>query len=268
MISSTLVKPGTRVDLSRHDPEARGGFVKNSPEVRDKMAADLESICELQGRLYAEGKQALLIVLQGLDTAGKDGTISHVMSGVNPQGCTVAAFKVPTPQEATHDFLWRVHARVPARSQIAVFNRSHYEDVLAARVHGIVPPAVWRKRYRQINDFELLLSETGTRILKLYLHISKDEQKRRLEERLQDPKKQWKFSPADLPERARWDDYMKAYEDLLSRCSTEVAPWHIVPANHKWYRNLVVADLVAQTLRSMKPKWPAPRPELAQLKVE
>jgi PPK2 family polyphosphate:nucleotide phosphotransferase len=267
MSYSALIAPGSKVKLSKYDPNYHGKYTKGSPEVPKKLATDLGQMCQLQEKLYAEGRQGLLIVLQGMDGAGKDGTISHVMSGLNPQACDVTPFKVPTPEELAHDFLWRIHKWTPARGHIMIFNRSHYEDVLAPRVHGLVPPAVWRKRYAQINDFEAMLAANGTRILKFFLHISNEEQKRRLEARVDDPTKQWKISPEDLPERKFWDQYQAAYEDLLTRCSTKVAPWHLIPSNYKWYRNLAVAGIVAATLREMHPKWPPPQVDLSQVKI-
>jgi PPK2 family polyphosphate:nucleotide phosphotransferase len=267
MPHSTLIKPGAKVRLADYDPDEHGSLTKRNPEVAAKLAADLETLCSLQERLYAESRQALLIVLQGLDGAGKDGTVSHVMSGLNPQACDVTPFKVPTADELAHDFLWRVHQHTPAHGHIMVFNRSHYEDVLVARVHKLVPASVWKKRYAQINDFERLLTDSGTRIVKFCLYISKDEQKRRLDERIADPTKQWKISANDFPERALWDDYIAAYEDALSRCSTPHAPWHLIPANHKWYRNLLVAGIIADTLRDMNPQWPPPSVDLSKIKV-
>jgi PPK2 family polyphosphate:nucleotide phosphotransferase len=254
------VKPGSKVELKQHDPGYDNGYTKGSPEVEEKLARDLDRICEWQEKLYAESKQALLIVLQGMDASGKDGTISHVMRGLNPQGCAVASFKVPTPQELAHDFLWRIHQKTPARGQIAVFNRSHYEDVLAVRVRKLVPQAVWKARYDQINDFESMLTQNGTRIVKLFLHISREEQKKRLQKRLEDPKKHWKYSPVDDQDSRLWNRYVTAYEEALSRCSMEAAPWYVIPADRKWYRNLAVAEIVEQTLAEMKPQWPQ-RPE-------
>lgn len=267
MAQRTLVKPGTRVRLADHDPDYHDEYAKRNPEVEAKLEADLEAMAELQERLYAEGEQALLIVLQGMDTSGKDGTIRHVMRGLNPQSCRVATFKVPTEEELAHDFLWRIHRHAPAKGQIAVFNRSHYEDVLAVRVRGLAPEEVWRARYEHINNFERLLTDSGTRIVKLFLHISRQEQKDRLERRLADPQKRWKFRPGDLDDRDRWDDYVRAYEDALCQCSTAYAPWHIIPANRKWYRNLVVADLIAATLRDMDPQWPDPDLDPATIKI-
>ncbi|MCA9079124.1 MAG: polyphosphate kinase 2 family protein [Planctomycetaceae bacterium] len=225
-------------------------------------------LIEWQPKLYAEGKQKLLIVFQAMDAGGKDGTTRKVFRGVNPQGVRVTSFKAPTPLELAHDYLWRVHQQVPAAGMIGVFNRSHYEDVLVVRVDEIVPEAVWQERYEQINQFEQLLASTGTRILKFYLHISKQEQKEQFEERLEDPEKHWKFSHADLDKRAQWDDYMLAYEDALNRCTTQWAPWYVIPADSKWYRNLAVMRVIVDTLREMNPQFPAPEPGLDQVVVE
>ncbi len=264
----TKVTPGEKVRLDKIDPDFHEGLSKKDDVVEQRIDAARDEMRNLQERLYAECGQSLLIVLQALDTGGKDGTIKHVMRGLNPAGVKVHGFKAPTPQELAHDFLWRVHPHVPAKGQIAVFNRSHYEDVLVVRVHGLAPEDVWRRRYHQINEFERLLAETGTRILKLYLHISKDEQKERLQARLDNPDKHWKFAPADLKERARWDDYTGAFEEALTRCSTEYAPWHIIPANRKWFRNMIVAELVAGTLREMDPQFPEPDFDPAEIVVK
>ncbi len=253
----TRVRPGARVDLSAIDPDFHEDLPKRAPEVKQRTNTARERMRDLQERLYAEGKQSLLIVLQALDTGGKDGTIAHVMRGMNPAGCRVASFKTPTPEELAHDFLWRIHRQTPRRGEIVVFNRSHYEDVLVVRVHGLVPEEVWRRRYQQINEFERLLSASDTRVLKFFLYISKDEQKARLQARLDDPEKHWKFRPADLAERRRWDEYIAAYEDALSECSPPIAPWHIIPANRKWYRNMIVAEIIAETLAEMNPQFPA-----------
>lgn len=264
-----MVTPGQRVSLADVDPAYHGKYPsKNDPEVQEKLQADLQAMAALQERLYAEGEQALLIILQGMDTAGKDGTIRHVMAALNPLSCYVVSFKVPTSDELAHDFLWRVHKHTPPKGYIAVFNRSHYEDVLVVRVKGLVPEEVWRRRYEHINAFEKLLTDGGTRILKFFLHISKNEQERRLEERLADPTKQWKFNPEDLRERQRWGEYMTAYEDALTFCSTPWAPWFVVPADHKWYRNLVVADVIARTLRDMNPQYPPPRVDFSSVRIE
>jgi len=267
MAQPTLVQPGTKVKLSDYDPDYHEGYQKNDPEVKERRDRARKSMYELQERLFAEKQQALLIVLQAMDTGGKDGTIRHVMRGLNPAGCCVSSFKVPTPEEAAHDFLWRVHARVPAKGQIGVFNRSHYEDVLVVRVRKIVPEQVWRRRYQQINEFERLLVETGTRILKLFLYISRQEQKKRLEARLADPTKHWKFCAGDLAERDLWDQYLEAYEAALTNSSTDAAPWHIVPAGRKWYRNMVVAELIAATLQDMDPQWPEPQVDISQVVI-
>ena len=268
MMKTMLVKPGSKVNLDDHNPDFHEGLDKDDPEVERRRDRALERTCELQEALFAEARQSLLIVLQAMDTGGKDGVINHVMRGLNPQGVHVRSFKVPTPEELAHDFLWRVHQRVPARGHITVFNRSHYEDVLVVRVHELVPENMWRKRYEQINEFEQLLAENGTRILKLFLHISKDEQKQRLQERLDDPSKHWKFSVGDLEERKLWDHYMRAYEDALTECSTETAPWHIVPANRKWYRNLVISELLAEVLAEMDPQLPKADFDPSQVVIE
>lgn len=254
------VKPDGKVDLSRIDAEDTAGLSKSDAQ---RLEADLEArLAELQERLYAESKQALLVVFQAMDAGGKDGAIRKVFDCVNPQGVRVASFKAPTPLELSHDFLWRIHQQVPPKGYIGIFNRSHYEDVLVVRVNELVPEPVWKARYDQINAFESLLHASGTRIVKFYLHISKDEQKQRFEARLQDPTKQWKFSTGDLPVRERWDDYMQAYEAALSRCSTADAPWYIVPANKKWFRDLLITQLIVETLEAMNPQFPDPEPGL------
>jgi PPK2 family polyphosphate:nucleotide phosphotransferase len=222
----------------------------------------------LQELLYAEHKHKLLVVLQARDAGGKDGTIRHVFEGVNPQGVKVAGFKVPTPIELDHDYLWRVHRRVPGKGEIVIFNRSHYEDVLVVRVHELVPPEVWGRRFAQINDFERLLAEEGTTILKFYLNIGPDEQKERLQARLDEPHKRWKFNPGDLKERKLWPDYTRAYEDVLSKTSTEWAPWTVVPANRKWYRNLVIATTIIETLEGLDMRYPEPAENLDQIVIE
>jgi PPK2 family polyphosphate:nucleotide phosphotransferase len=261
-----LVKPGSKPKLKDCDPDETFGWTKEKAEAEfTNHRAKLDALQEM---LYAEHKHALLIVLQALDGGGKDGTIRHVMSGVNPQGCKVTSFKVPTAEELGHDFLWRVHKAVPLKGDIGIFNRSHYEDALVVRVHKLVPKSVWPKRYDQINDFESMLAENGTKILKFYLHISKDEQKRRLEARLTDPTKAWKASPADFAERQYWDDYMAAYEDALSKCSAKHAPWYVIPANKKWFRNLAVSQIIVETLESMKLHCPKPQFDLSQIVIK
>ena len=254
------VKPGSTLTFTRHDADDTGDYRKtDSGKAKAKAAAAelIERLGALQERLYANGTRSLLIVLQGMDTSGKDGTIRHVMSGVNPQGCKVVSFKTPSAEELRHDFLWRVHQKAPARGEIGIFNRSHYEDVLITRVHGLVSDKVVKQRFNQIKEFEELLTENGTTILKFFLHISNAEQKARLEERIRDPEKRWKFNEGDLEERKLWQNYMAAFEDVLAATSTEHAPWYVVPANHKWYRNLVVAGRVVSALEEMKLKAPS-----------
>jgi PPK2 family polyphosphate:nucleotide phosphotransferase len=243
--------------LDSIDPDSLLGAPE--PDVaRERIRSNRDRLASLQEVLYAEGAQSLLLVLQAMDTGGKDSTIRQVMRGVNPQGCQVTSFKAPTAVERSHDFLWRVHARVPATGMIGIFNRSHYEDVLIARVKGLAQAAVIDRRYEEINRFESLLSASGTRIVKVMLHISPEYQKKRLLRRLERPDKHWKFNPADLEERARWDDYMEAYEIALNRCSTAKAPWYVIPAEHRWFRNLVLTDLLVDTLEDMNPTYPEP----------
>jgi PPK2 family polyphosphate:nucleotide phosphotransferase len=254
------VKPGERVYLHRID----SGSAEGAPGPGERVATEAElpslheELRQLQDRLWAESSRALLVVLQAMDAGGKDGTIKHVFEGVNPQATRVRSFKQPTPLELRHDFLWRVHREVPAAGEIGIFNRSHYEDVLTVRVHGLVPEHKWRERFDLINSFEETLRNGGTKTVKLYLHISKDEQRKRLEERLRQPDKRWKFRPADLEERARWDDYKLAYEDLLSRTSTAHAPWYVIPSDHKWYRNWAVSRILIDTLGALDPQYPKP----------
>jgi PPK2 family polyphosphate:nucleotide phosphotransferase len=244
---------GKKLKLSEVDPDGTGTVSREDAEQLTQPL--LAELAELQDLLYAAQETAVLIVLQGLDTAGKDGSIQHVMGVMNPQSCRVASFKVPTPLEAAHDFLWRIHAEAPGKGNVAIFNRSHYEDVLVVRVHDLVPEHVWRSRYEKINAFEKLLTDPGTVIIKFFLHISKDEQKERLLEREKDPTKAWKLSPADWKERELWDKYQEAYEDAINQCATPEAPWVVVPANHKWYRNLVLAQALAETLRPHRESW-------------
>jgi PPK2 family polyphosphate:nucleotide phosphotransferase len=236
------------------------------PELKKKTKALLERLTELQSRLYAESEQSLLVVLQGRDTCGKDGTIRRVFDAVNPQGCSVTSFKKPSERELSHDFLWRVHQAVPAKGMIAIFNRSHYEDVLIVRVRKLVTRAVWSKRYEQINEFERILSENGVTIVKFFLHVSKDEQKKRLLERLEDPDKHWKLNEGDLGERALWTSYTAAYRDALRKCSTRWAPWYVVPADKKKLRDYLVAQVVVETVRRMAPKYPKADGDVLKLK--
>ena len=242
-----------KVNLADYDPGYTGDL--SQEKAHSELGTLLPRLAELQELLYGAAKQSVLIVLQGLDTAGKDGTIKHVTASLNPQGCHVASFKEPTEEELSHDFLWRVHRQVPAHGIITIFNRSHYEDVLVARVHQLVPPSLWKGRYDEINQFEHLLARHGTMVLKFFLHISKDEQRKRLLAREEDPAKAWKLAVADWQDHARWDAYQSAYEDALGRCGTRRAPWYIVPANHKWYRNYVVAKRVVEQLAGYEHRW-------------
>jgi PPK2 family polyphosphate:nucleotide phosphotransferase len=266
MSQSFLVPPDTIISLGDYDPGYIGHYGRKA-EAKAGLKRNTERLQELQEVMWAEDKHALLIVLQAMDAGGKDGTIKHVMRGVNPQGCQVTSFKVPSKEELAHDYLWRIHKATPKRGYIGIFNRSHYEDVLVVRVHNLVPEAVWSKRYEQINHFEKLLADSGTKILKFFLHISKEEQKERFEARLADPAKNWKFSMGDVEERAYWDDYMRAFEDVLSKCSTPWAPWYIIPSNRKWYRNLVVSETIVETLESLDMRFPPPLPNADQIVV-
>ncbi len=259
-----IVKPGNKLRLSHRDPGET--FGKKRDEKGHQKT--LERLRELQHLLYADKRYSLLIILQALDAGGKDGTIRHVMSGVNPQGCEVVSFKAPSSEDLSHDFLWRIHRAVPSRGNIGIFNRSHYEDVLVVRVHELVPKEVWHKRYRQINEFEQMLSENGVTILKFFLHISKEEQKRRFEARMQDSSRTWKLSLPDFEERQHWDNYTEAYEEALHRCSTKWAPWYVIPADRKWFRNYLVADLVVRALDRMRLKYPAPSVDISSVVLE
>ncbi len=261
------IEPGTKVDLDKFDPSDTSGFEgKDSDEQKESEKLN-EELRALQEKLWAEHKHKVLVVLQGMDTAGKDGVIHRVFLGVNPQGVRVAHFGEPTQEELDHDFLWRIHKQTPGKGEIVIFNRSHYEGVLVERVHKLVPDNVWQRRYKEINDFEKLLADDGTTILKFYLHISKDEQKKRIQERLDDPTKEWKFSENDIPERKFWDDYMKAYQDALSQTSTEWAPWHLIPSNHKWYRDLVASRIIVKAMDKLDLHYPKREKELASVKI-
>jgi PPK2 family polyphosphate:nucleotide phosphotransferase len=261
------VRPGTRVKLKEIDPAFKDRH-ENHNAATEEIEGYQKRLRELQELLYAERRRSLLVCLQAMDTGGKDGTINHVMSAMNPQGCRVAAFRQPSAEEAAHDFLWRVHRVAPARGEIAIFNRSHYEDVLIVRVHHLVPEQVWSRRYERINAFEKGLVEHDTHLLKFYLHISKEEQLKRFKDRLDNPVKQWKISEADYKERSFWDDYMAAYEDALSRCSTEHAPWYVIPADHKWFRNLAVARIVVEHMEGLQMSYPKPTVDLKQIRSE
>lgn len=260
-----IPKPGSKIDLSAFDPGYDDGIERDKAE--KKTEKYLDRMADLQERLYAEGKQSLLVVLQAMDAGGKDGTIKKVFDRVNPLGLKIAAFKAPSAEELAHDFLWRVHRQTPPKGYIGIFNRSHYEDVLIVRVNKLVPEAVWKARYDHINAFERLLTGSGTRVLKFFLHISREEQKERFTERLTEPDKQWKFSMGDLPVREQWPDYMRAYEDAIGQCNTDYAPWHIVPADKKWYRNLVIARTIVETLEDMNPQYPQPEAGLDKVVI-
>lgn len=259
------VKPGSKVELDKIDA---GYTAKHDSHLHalPEIEAYSRTLREQQYLLYAEGKRSLLICLQGRDAAGKDGTINHVLSAMNPQGCTVTGFKVPSKEEASHDFLWRYHQHAPAKGQVAIFNRSHYEEVLVQRVHGMVPKSVWSKRYDRINDFEKMLHDNGTHILKFYLHIDADEQLRRFKQRIDDPARHWKISEADYGERPFWDDYTQAFEDALSHCSTHHAPWYVIPSNHKWFRNLVISRIVCEQLEALDMQFPEPSVDIEVIK--
>lgn len=250
------IKPGSAVRLEEWDSNDKGRYKGGKEDAREDLVRLSDELDKLQDLLFAGREHRLLVILQAMDTGGKDGTIRSVFNSVDPLGVRVASFKAPSAEERDHDYLWRIHRQTPGKGEIVIFNRSHYEDVLIARVEELVPKKVWKRRYDQINDFERMLAEEGTTILKFYLHISRDEQKLRLQERLDDPSKQWKFNPGDLGARARWDDYMRAYEDVLARTSTEHAPWYVVPANRKWFRNLFVAAAIIATLRGLKMAYP------------
>lgn len=259
------LKPGSRFRLSDFDPDPAGD-PGGKAAANEELASNTARLHALQERLYAEQRQALLIVLQAMDTAGKDGTIEHVCGCFNPQGVRVASFKAPTEQELAHDFLWRIHRQVPRSGMVGIFNRSHYEDVLVVRVHDLVPKAVWSKRYAQINDFEKTLADNGTHILKFYLHIDPEEQLERFKQRIDDPARHWKISEGDYAERPFWDAYTEAFQDAIGKCSTEHAPWFIIPSNHKWFRNLAISRIVAETLESLGMKFPEPTVDIAEIK--
>jgi PPK2 family polyphosphate:nucleotide phosphotransferase len=259
------VKPGSRVRLDRIDAAFTDKHEEQASALGE-IEVFTQRLRELQYLMYAEGRRSLLIILQAMDAGGKDGTINHVLGNMNPQGARVYGFKVPSAEEASHDFLWRIHQASPQRGQVAVFNRSHYEDVLVSRVHNLVPKKVWSKRYDLINAFEKNLVDNGTQILKLYLHISEAEQLRRFKQRLDDPARHWKISESDYKEREYWDDYTKAFEDSLSNCSTEHAPWFVIPANHKWFRNLAVSQIVVEALESLKMEFPNPTVDIREVR--
>ncbi len=259
-----LVKPGSKVDIKEWDPNDKSAFELDKSEAEDKLVDLSKKLDSLQDVLYAEHKHKILIILQAMDTGGKDGVIRSVFSRVDPQGIRVANFKTPTNTELDHDYLWRVHQQTPGKGEIVIFNRSHYEDVLVVRVHDLVPRKVWSKRFEHIRNFEKLLSDEGTKIFKFYLHIDPDEQRDRLIDRIEQPDKNWKFNPGDLKERELWNDYMKAYEAVLSKTSTTWAPWYIIPANRKWYRNLLISTILIEKLSKLDMKYPAPVENIEQ----
>ena len=262
------VRPKKKINLAEWDPNDTGEFQGNKQQARAEIKKLNHKLQELQEVLYADHRHKILVVLQGMDTSGKDGAIRHVFAGVNPQGVRVANFKEPTREELDHDFFWRVHKQVPARGELVIFNRSNYEEVVIARVQELVPQEVWKKRFGQINSFEKMLAENETTLLKFYLHIDKDEQKKRLQARLDDPNKHWKFSRGDLKDRELWPAYINAYEDVLNKTSMEAAPWFIVPANHKWYRDWVITKTLVETLDGLGMKYPEPAESLDDVVIE
>jgi PPK2 family polyphosphate:nucleotide phosphotransferase len=262
------VKLGDEIRLKHFDPGYHGKHESHQSALPE-IEQNLHKMAQLQYRMYAENKHSLLIVLQGLDAAGKDGVVRHVLTGMNPSGCVSVNFKEPTKEDLAHDFLWRVHPHVPAKGSVAIFNRSHYEDVLVVRVHQLVPEKVWSKRYKEINDFErLVVSENDTTILKFFLHISKEEQLDRFKKRLDDPDRQWKISDSDYKEREYWPDYIRAFEDVLTRTSTDYAPWFTIPSNHKWFRDLAISQIIVRQMEEMGMQLPKPTVNLAEIRRE
>ena len=262
-----IVAPGSKVRLHDIDPAFHGEHETHAAAFAD-LQKEVARLTHLQYVLYAEKKHAVLVVLQGIDAAGKDGTCWHVLTAMNPQGTTVTGFKQPSEEERAHDFLWRINRHTPALGQVTVFNRSHYEDVLVVRVHKLVPREVWSRRYTQINDFETRLVDHGTTIIKFFLYISPEEQLERFRQRLDDPHRQWKISDADYKERAYWDQYIAAYEDMLQKCSTSYAPWYVIPSNHKWFRNLAVSQIIADTLEDLGMRMPKPTVDLETIRQQ
>lgn len=261
------VTPGEMIRLDEI-PSDHEGTRHDKKSAYKQIDANVEVMADLARKLYAENRRSILLVLQGMDTAGKDGTIRSVMRGMNPTSCQVSSFKRPSEEELDHDFLWRVHQVVPRRGNIGIFNRSHYEDVLVVRVHSLVPESTWQKRYEMINQFERFLAETDTTVVKCFLHISKETQRERLQERVDNPEKHWKFNLGDIEERKKWEDYHRAYEAVLERCTTAVAPWHIVPSDRRWYRNLVVSNLLRETLERLNPRYPVSETDFRGLVIE
>ena len=267
IIKKLMVIEGKKINLQRLSPDYNFSIDEEKAEYVLKQNLK-KRMSELQYRFYAERKNGLLIVFQGIDTSGKDSTIRHVISAFNPQSCAVKAFKEPTTEDLSHDFLWRIHKRAPSRGEIVVFNRSHYEDIIQPRVHKTIHKSIWSQRYEHINAFERCLSDNSIKIIKFFLHISKEEQRKRLEERMNDPSKQWKASESDITERKFWNNYTVAYQDIINRCSNLWAPWYIIPANKKWFRNLVVALIIVDTLERMKPKFPKPTINLSEMTID
>jgi PPK2 family polyphosphate:nucleotide phosphotransferase len=267
VLDDLRVRPGSAPNLTKRDPGARVGAPDKKAGIV-RLAELVERLSVLHNRLYAEGSRSVLLVLQGMDAAGKDGTIRSVLTGVNPQGCRVSSFKVPSSTELAHDYLWRVHAVCPVRGEIGIFNRSHYEDIVAVRVRKLADDHVWRRRYQHIRAFEKLLTDEGTAVVKVFLHVSKEVQRARLQDRLDDPEKRWKFRAGDLDDRALWDGFTVAYEDALRETSTDWAPWYVVPADHNWSRNLAVAELLVATLEQLDPQLPQPEAGIEQLKID
>jgi PPK2 family polyphosphate:nucleotide phosphotransferase len=259
-----VVEPGAKVRLAKIDPSYDGKHESHATAM-PRIQKYVERMAKLQYLLYADGNQSLLVVLQALDAAGKDGVVQHLFTGMNPQGTSVFGFKQPSRSELAHDFLWRAHLPAPSRGQVVIYNRSHYEDVLVVRVHKLVPHSVWSKRYDLINDFERMLAQNGTRILKFYLHISPEEQLERFKQRLDDPSRHWKISESDYSERELWPKYIEAYEDALARTSTKRAPWYVIPANHKWFRNLAISQIVADTMDEMGLKLPPTHVDIGEI---
>jgi PPK2 family polyphosphate:nucleotide phosphotransferase len=263
-VKEYLASSNNPIKLGHFDAEDQSLAPEGKKESKKELKSLRKQLVKLQRLLYAEGKHKVLIVLQAMDSGGKDGTIRAIFNGVNPQGVKVASFKVPTPLEDAHDYLWRIHQKAPANGEIVIFNRSQYEDVLVVRVHDLDPEKVWKKRYQEINEFERMLANEGTTILKFFLFISKDEQKQRFIERLENPEKQWKFNPADIEERKFWDSYMEAYQDVIDKTSKPYAPWYVIPANHNWYRDLVISHIIVKHLKNLKMTYPEPVEDIHQ----
>jgi PPK2 family polyphosphate:nucleotide phosphotransferase len=267
VLGKLIVEPGSAPELGKRDTDGRDGL-DGKTEGMKQLSELVGELSLLHNRLYAEASRSLLLILQGLDASGKDGTIKSILTGVNPQGCRIVSFKEPTATELEHDYLWRVHTACPERGEIGIFNRSHYEDVVTARVRGLVPKKVWSHRPHHIREFERLLVDEGTTVVKVFLHESRDAQAKRLRERIANPEKAWKFRRSDLDDRARWDEYMRAYQDVIGETSTDFAPWSVVPADHNWVRNLLVARIVVEALRRIDPQLPAPETGLSELEVD